>query len=464
VSLRWRLFLTYGAVVLATLLVVALGMVVLLRGYAERISRDRLELTARPIQVQVNQLLQNGGTEAQILQAIQLQSDNSRAYFLFVNDSGSVVREIIPSGMSSVNPRAGTLPVSISSVQTGRFRSTAGKVYIYAAFPLTGQSAQLTSVNELVLALPRAATLTVLASLIWPFVLAGVIALIISLMISLWLGNTIYKPLAAVTAASKKMAQADYTQRVREEGPQEIKELASSFNHMAGEVESSQTRLRQFVADVSHELKSPLTSIQGFAQALLDGTADTDEARHKAASIIDNEARRLKRQADELLELSRMQSGQAHFEHEPVDIAEALSHSIEIYSVQAKEKKVEMRLDAPAGLMVTGDADRLEQVFNNLLDNAIKNSPAGSSVSVTAGRAGSSIQITVSDSGSGIPAEQLQRVFERFYQVPGVRTGVGLGLTIAREIVLAHGGTIEASSPPGKGAIFTVNLPQTAKS
>jgi signal transduction histidine kinase len=246
---------------------------------------------------------------------------------------------------------------------------------------------------------------------------------------------------------------------VKEEGAPEVKQLASSFNHMAGEVEGSQTRLRQFVADVSHELKSPLTSIQGFAQALLDGTADTEEARRKAAGIIDSEARRLKRQVDELLELSRMQSGQARIERDPVDIAEVVSRSAEIYSVQAKEKNIALRVSAEPGLTVTGDADRLEQVFNNLLDNAVKNSPAGSVVKITAEHSGDRLRVTVADSGPGIPAEQLSRVFERFYQVPGVRTGVGLGLTIAREIVLAHGGTIEATSPPGEGAKFIVSLP-----
>jgi two-component system sensor histidine kinase ResE len=228
---------------------------------------------------------------------------------------------------------------------------------------------------------------------------------------------------------------------------------------MTGEVEQAQTRLRQFVADVSHELKSPLTSIQGFAQALLDGTAADEETQTRAIQIIQSESKRLKRQVDELLELSRMQSGQARLVKERVDITDVLSRSIEIYSVQAKEKQVKLHLYTEPGLMVTGDADRLEQVFNNLLDNAIKNSPSGTAVNVTSSRGGDMVRVTVADSGPGISAEHLPHVFERFYQVTGVRTGVGLGLTIAREIVLAHGGTIEVSSQPGEGARFTVNLP-----
>ena len=461
-SLRWRLFLTYGVVVLVTLAVVAFGLAVLLRGYADRVSRERMELTARPIQVQVNLLVKRGAGETDILEALQQQADNNKIYLLFADASGDIVRQVVPTGLEIINPRLASLPVALARAETGRFRTTDNKTYIFLAFPLNGQYAQSVGVNKLVLAVPRPNTLAALAGLVWPLAAAGVIALVVSLLISLWLGSTVYKPLAGITTASRKMAQGDYSQRVKEEGPDEVRQLAAGFNQMAGEVESSNTRLRQFVADVSHELKSPLTSIQGFAQALLDGTADTDESRARAAGIIDSEARRLKRQVDELLELSRMQSGQAKIEHEPMDIAEVLSRSIEIYSVQAKAKNISLKVISEPGLIVTGDADRLEQVFNNLLDNAVKNSPQNSAVSITAQRSRDLVRITVADRGQGIPADQLSRVFERFYQVPGVRTGVGLGLTIAREIVIAHCGTIEVTSQPGEGARFTVNLPTIA--
>jgi signal transduction histidine kinase len=262
-----------------------------------------------------------------------------------------------------------------------------------------------------------------------------------------------------VKEASRKIALGDYSQRVPVEGPIEVKELAAGFNHMASEVEQSQIRLRQFVADVSHELKSPLTSIQGFAQALLDGTADDEETRFKAASIINGEARRLKRQVDELLELSRMQSGQAPIAMTPLDFNDVITRSVEIYAVQAREKSVELRMHVEPRLSVTGDADRLEQVFNNLLDNAIKNAPCSSAINITSAVSGNCVRVSVSDSGPGISESNLPHVFERFYQVPGVRTGVGLGLTIAKEIVLAHGGTIEVQSRQGEGACFTVSLP-----
>jgi two-component system, OmpR family, sensor kinase len=460
-SLRLRLFLTYTAVVLVSLLTIAIGLTVLLRGYADRVSRERLELTARPIQVQAALLVRKNATQQEIFDALQEQSDNNHLYLILIDNSGNILKEIYPQQLGMISLPLGSLPQEINHFTGGRFRTIGGTLFLYAAYPLSSQNSQVTGASALVLAVPRPSSLAVLGSLTWPFLLAAGISLVISLLFSLWLGRSIYRPLAGVKAAAQRVAQGDYAQRVPEEGSLEVRELASSFNHMAGEVEQSQMRLRHFVADVSHELKSPLTSIQGFAQALLDGTAADEETRTKAAHIIDSEARRLKRQVDELLELSRMQSGQARLAKEPVDMSDVLTRSVDIYSVQAKEKQVELSLNIAPGLIVDGDADRLEQVFNNLLDNAIKNSPAGSAVSITSKNDGKLARVTVTDSGPGISAEHLPHVFERFYQVTGVRTGVGLGLTIAREIILTHGGTIEVSGQPGEGARFTVNLPES---
>ena len=294
---------------------------------------------------------------------------------------------------------------------------------------------------------------------IWPLVIAAVIALIVSLLTAIFVARSIYRPLGTVTKAAQQISRGDYSQRIKPEGPKEIKELADSFNRMTEDVEQAQLQLRHFVADVSHELRSPLTSIQGFAQALLDGTAADDATRLKAAQIIDEESQRLKHQVDELLELSRMQSNQAKFLNGPICLAEVLTQSVEVFAVQAKQKQVTLDLKTEP-LVLVGDADRLEQVFNNLLDNAIKNSPTGGKVSIVSVKGeGNFARITVSDEGPGIHPDHLAHVFERFYQVTGARTGVGLGLAIAREIVVAHHGTIEASSTPGEGARFTVTLP-----
>jgi two-component system, OmpR family, sensor kinase len=462
-SLRLSLFRTYAIVVLVFLVVIAVSSVFLMRGFVDNQSLSGLDDMTRPIDVQIVALVRGNVTAAQLLTSLQEQADKNGAYILLVDGAGDIVRQLVPlqpETLSPISVAPGILPQGITSSMKGMFTTTNGKTFLFAAYPLTRQSLPLTSVDTLVLATPRPGILSVIGTFIWPLLLAAVIALIVSLVIAIFLARSIYRPLAKVTKAAQQISTGDYSQRITPEGPKEIKELGESFNRMTEDVEQAQLKLRHFVADVSHELRSPLTSIQGFAQALIDGTAADDATKLKAAQIINEESRRLKHQVDELLELSRMQSNQIKFHKEPVDIGEILEHCTEMLAIQARQKQVTLILTAEPKLIVIGDADGLEQVFLNLMDNAVKNSPNGGKIRVFSAREeGNLARITVSDEGPGIHPDYLPHVFERFYQVTGARTGVGLGLTIAREIVVAHHGNIEASSPPGQGAIFTVTLP-----
>ena len=461
-SLRLSLFRTYAIVVLVFLAVIALGVTLLMRNYVDSQSLSNLNDMTRPISVEIIGLIRGSVSAQQLLTTLQEQADKNGAYILLGDGLGDIVRKLDPLQPETVTPitlASGTLPHGITAEAQGKFTTTDGRTFLYAAYPLTKQSGQLTKVETLVLAIPRPGTLTVLTTFIWPLVIAAVIALIVSLLTAIFVARSIYRPLGTVTKAAQQISRGDYSLRIKLEGPKEIKELAESFNSMTEDVEQAQLKLRHFVADVSHELKSPLTSIQGFTQALLDGTAGDDATKLKAVQIIDEESRRLKHQVDELLELSRMQSNQAQFLNGPICLAEVLTQSIEVYTVQARQQQVTIELKTEP-LVLVGDADRLEQVFNNLLDNAIKNSPVSGKVSVVSAKNdANSARITVSDEGPGIHPDHLTHVFERFYQVTGARTGVGLGLAIAKEIVLKHHGSIEASSTPGEGARFTVILP-----
>jgi signal transduction histidine kinase len=243
---------------------------------------------------------------------------------------------------------------------------------------------------------------------------------------------------------------------------------------MAHQVRAGRDAQRDFVANVSHELKTPLTSIQGYSQAILDGTAADPEMVGRSVSIIHDEAERMSRMVTELLDLARIESGQAVMRREPLNPKPLLENIIEGFHLRAEEAKVSLTSQIDDLPSVVGDGDRLAQVFANLLDNAIKHTPAGGKVMVAAKlvtpsgvqkhrkTASQSIEVAVSDSGAGIPPEDLTRVFERFYQVDKsrVHTGsVGLGLAIAREIVEAHSGTIKAESIVGLGTRFVVVLP-----
>jgi signal transduction histidine kinase len=459
-SLRTRLFATYGLIVILCLTLVALATTVLIQGQRDKLAMQRLDDMARPIYVQVLSLFRGRVSSAKLLDNLKEQAQNNNVNIILGDAEGNIIRQVAPGR----NPRPielapNMLPHDLTQPEQGTFLSSTGQNYIFAAYPLP--SAQEDArIETIVLAIPRTGTWVILAGLLRPSLLAGLIALFISLLVAILFARSIYIPINRITATAGKIAHGQYDEQIAETGPLEVKRLARSINQMTRQIKHSQQQLRHFVADVSHQLKTPLTSIRGFSQALLDGTASDEETKHKAATIINEESNRMKRQVDELLELARLQAGQLNLVKEVVNVAELLEHCGEILSVQAKEREIEIKIDAEPEITVNGDADRLEQVFNNILDNAIKNSSPQSDVKVIGcNLRDGSVEVRIIDSGPGIPPEQLAYVFERFYQVGGVRSGAGLGLAIAKEIITAHGGTVEAHSEPGAGAEFIIRLP-----
>jgi signal transduction histidine kinase len=462
-SLRTRLFTTYILVVVLCLALVAVVTTVLLQGQRDKLTMQRLDDMGRPISVQVLSLFRGQASAGELLDNLKEQAQQNNVYIILGDGKGDVVRQVAPGRtprLIELPPAA--LPHDLTGSIQGTFVSSTGQTYIFAAYPLVRPSStqEAAPFETIVLATARAGAWNILASLFRPVFLAGLIALFISLIIAIIFARSIYRPVNRVTAAAERIARGQYDQEIPETGPREVKGLARSFNQMTRQVKHSQQQLRHFVADVSHQLKTPLTSIQGFSQALLDGTASDEDTKLKAATIINEESNLMRRQVDELLELARMQAGHLKLSREAVNVNELLERCREILAVQAEEKGVEIKIDAEPASAVIGDADRLEQVFSNILDNALKNSPAQSRVEIAVQNLkDDAVEVRIIDSGPGIPSEQLAYVFERFYQAGGIRSGAGLGLAIAREIITAHGGTIEAQSEPGAGAEFIIRLP-----
>lgn len=299
-----------------------------------------------------------------------------------------------------------------------------------------------------------------------PLFQAGLAAFLVAVVLMVWLNRSVTRPLREMVQASEAMAGGNYDQRVPVHGPEEVQRVASSFNEMAAQVKQSNQAQRDFVANVSHDLKTPLTSIQGWSQALLDGVAGEPAQVENAAAIIHSEAGRMNRMVNQLLDLARLESGQLKLHLAPVFLNELLAEVRNNLLVQAQAKQInliEMIQPVPP---ILGDGDRLIQLFSNLVDNALAHTPAEGSVRLVVRPQGEKmVEVLVQDTGQGIPAEEQPRIFERFYQVEKSRTqssrrrGVGLGLAIAKELVEGHRGRITVHSQPGQGTTFLVQFP-----
>ena len=295
---------------------------------------------------------------------------------------------------------------------------------------------------------------------------AGLLAILLAVLLAALVTRSVVRPLQQLAGGAEAIARGEYHHRVPPRGPSEVRRVADSFNTMATQVEATQAAQRDLVANVSHDLKTPLTAISGWSQALLDGAADTPVERQQAAETIYNEAGRMSRMVNDLLDLARIESGQLQMTVRAVDLAEVMADVHRGQLPRARAKEIELTLDAPPTPPVLADPDRLAQVFTNLADNALTYTPAGGGVHLAVRVGPDYVEGVVSDNGPGIPAEELPRVFERFYRLEKSRVredgrrGSGLGLAIVKELVAAQGGQVSVSSEPGRGSAFIVRLPQ----
>lgn len=298
--------------------------------------------------------------------------------------------------------------------------------------------------------------------------LAASAATLAAVVVSLLVSRRVVAPVRDMIAASQRIAEGHYDERVQLRGspvPEEIDELdqlAVTFNQMAARLERTEAMRRQLIGDVAHELRTPLSTIKGRLEGLMDGVLPPDEAN---LLQIYREADRLQRLVADLQELSRVEAGALELNPRPVQVRDLVAGAVDRLGRQFEEKEVKLDIELPAGLpLVVADEDRIGQVLLNLLGNALQYTPAGRSVRIRSRQEKREVEIEIRDEGIGIPAEHLAHVFTRFYRVDRSRSrvggGSGIGLTIAKHLVEAHGGRIWADSPGhGKGSAFTFTLP-----
>ncbi len=293
--------------------------------------------------------------------------------------------------------------------------------------------------------------------LIWGALLAIAVAFLLTFLMS----RRILAPVKVLTETARQLGKGDFSRRVPFEDRGEVGELARAFNSMASDLERAEQMKRNMVADIAHELRTPLSNIRGYLEAVRDGVKkpDTDTIHS-----LEEEASLLSRLVDDLQELSLAEAGELTLVRQEEDVVELVRQVVAAVEGYVSAKGLSLTVEIPEKLPpVNIDSHRIGQVLRNLLENAMAHTGAGGTITVTARQRENCVEVAVTDTGEGIPPEDLPNIFERFYRVDKSRAratgGSGLGLTIAKRLIEAHGSSIEADSEMGKGSTFTFTLP-----
>ncbi len=293
-----------------------------------------------------------------------------------------------------------------------------------------------------------------------------------SVFLALYLSSSIDNDVAALVRAVRLAGQGDLAARAAVQGNDELKELAQAFNAMAARLEQKiatqkdvEQARRQLIATVSHDLRTPLASMRAIVESINDGIVSDQETTRRYMQTLQHEIEYQSKLIDDLFELSQIDAGLLKLKVGPASIQDLVSDALQGLSAQADEKHVRVTGHVPESLpTVEADARRLQRVLYNLLQNALRHTPADGTVVVSAEDAGADVRVSVADTGEGVAPDELPHLFERFHRTDRARSrahgGAGLGLSIARGIVEAHGGRIWAESQPGRGATFTFTLPK----
>lgn len=292
----------------------------------------------------------------------------------------------------------------------------------------------------------------------------GLFSLLMAMLIAWWIARTLLEPVKRVAAATHRLASGDYSSRVAVASDDEVGQLARDFNQLAYTLERNEQMRREFMADVSHELRTPLSVLRGELEAIEDGVRSLDQ---NAMKSLQGEVSMLSKLVDDLYELSLADVGALTYRKAPCVLNGLLEHSVAMFQERLNARRLRVELALPSQpLELVADADRLQQLFSNLLENAVRYTDPGGVVRISATVERDEVHIEFMDSGPGVSASQLPRLFERFYRGESSRNresgGAGLGLAICRSIALAHGGSLSADHSPLGGLWLTLRLPRSA--
>jgi signal transduction histidine kinase len=437
------------SVIFAVIILVTVGTIYLF--VSNRISVEMENYKKISAQYRSNQIryrlyvfYSNNETWEGVQSVVEDTADVSGTHIILVASNGTVIGD--SEGGKLLGANYTDTDSSESPLEITRYQKLIGKAYIFpdptAEFYVAPFMRLSESINRSLL-------------------IGGLLAIVIALVLIFFLSRRITSPIDILARTARRLGRGDLSQRVQIEGEGEVAALAQAFNSMATDLEHDEQLRRDLVADVAHELRTPLSNIQGYLEAIRDGVMKPDAT---TIHSLNEEVVLLSRLVNELQELSLAEAGELKLVYQAEDINKLVKQAVDSWQPQLAAKKITMVLDLPDDLpLVSIDWQRVNQVLHNLLENAVAHTGKGGTINVAAAKQGDWVEISVSDTGEGIPARDLPNIFERFYRVDKSRAratgGSGLGLTIAKRLVEAHGGKIKVQSELGKGSRFAFTLP-----
>lgn len=337
------------------------------------------------------------------------------------------------------------------------FEEFFGRKIIAVIIPLLDEN-RLEGMVFLYVPLAKISELTRDFSYLW--FLGGVGFIVIALSIGYVAIDRLTRPLVEMKRAAKRVSKGDYSTRVNIESKDEVGQLAAAFNQMSASIQEEDERRRDFLADVSHELRTPISYVRGYSEGLASGYIKSPEEQEKYLKLINREAGRMGKLVSDLLDLSKIDAGQISLDIHPLPLAQLIDDFIQKYSQILVEKQITLLVNLDPDIIIDADEGRIEQILQNIMDNAIRYTDTGGTISLKLTKHTYGACIEFVDTGIGIPAEDLKKITERFYRVNKARSrsngGTGLGLAITEKLVTLHNGSIEIESELGKGT--TVRL------
>ena len=393
---------------------------------------------------------------------VQNFTEKNRLELQIINPSGSIYESTNDLTISGSYPNTPDVTGAIEERKQSSWSGTApvtGERIMSVSAPIVSRNGTLIGVIRMVTSLSRADIQVV--KIVAAALAVGATIVLLVYFSNLYFVRSIVEPVTAVTDTAKRIAAGSYGIQMEKKYDDEVGDLIDAVNDMSMKIKQSEKMKSEFISSVSHELRTPLTAINGWAETIMNGEVRDASDVKKGMGIIVSEARRLTNMVEELLEFSRIEDGRFTLSVEPMDIKAELEDAVYTYREFFRREGIELTYqDCPEEMLpISGDPERLRQVFCNLLDNAAKHGGSGKRIDVSVAREGEEAVIRIRDYGPGIPEEELPHVKYKFYKGSSKARGSGIGLAVCEEIVTRHEGRLDIGNAQGGGCLVTIVLP-----